>query len=638
MKSRLTTFITLLLAACGPVISSAPIDSGAVGLDAGATDAGADAGPAAGVSDAGEADAGPPPAMGATVTAAGVTFRLWAPHATAVQLEGDFSSTPVPMTAEGSGLFATSVASAHAGTVYRFLLDTPSGQYTRLDPYCRQLADASSCAVVDPSSFAWSDATWQRPTRAASVVYELHVGSFAVPDGGTQGTLGSARAKLADLADLGVNVVELMPVHDFGGRNGWGYNPQLYFAPQPTYGTADELRAFVDDAHAHGLAVWVDFVVNHMDGWRQAPLACFDDGCPGGAWGPWFFPPGDYATTPWGPRPNYLEPQVAAMLRGSVRQWLEEFHGDGFRWDSVSNIRALDGAGTTPGGRDLLVAANTFTHARGALSVAEDLKGYDQITRPVAGGGFGFDAQWDGFGWDLMNLLVPASDDGRDLGVVDRALRGGYAGDGFARLLWTENHDTVGNGGARLPVRIDAANPASFAARRRSMVGAVLLLTTPGVPMLFMGQEALATQGFTSPPAPLEGPTARGLEVRAFYKDLLALRRNLGGQSGALQEGGVEVLHRNDGNKVLAYRRHGPSGEEVIVVLNLRNRAYTRYDVGVPAGGAWRIRLDSDWRAYGSDFGGGQTGSVTALDQPYDGQPATLPVKLGAYGAVVFTR
>jgi 1,4-alpha-glucan branching enzyme len=126
--------------------------------------------------------------------------------------------------------------------------------------------------------------------------------------------------------------------------------------------------------------------------------------------------------------------------------------------------------------------------------------------------------------------------------------------------------------------------------------------------------------------------------VRAFYKDMIALRRNLGGLSSGLLDAGVEILHRNDTNKVIAYRRFGASGEDVIVVLNLRNKAYAEYDVGVAAPGPWRIRLDTDWQIYGDDFGGGQVGSVTALVKMKDGKPYALPVKLGAYAAVVFSR
>lgn len=170
------------------------------------------------------------------------------------------------------------------------------------------------------------------------------------------------------------------------------------------------------------------------------------------------------------------------------------------------------------------------------------------------------------------------------------------------------------------------------------MLGAVLLLTSPGVPMLFMGQEALATGGFANPPAPLAPPTAAGEKVRVFYRDLIRLRRNLDGAAGGLLDSEVNVLHRNDVAKVIAYRRHGASGQDVIVIVNLRNQAYARYDVGVPSAGPWRVRLNVDRTAYGDDFTDGASGSVATIATPRDGQPFTLPVELGAYSAMILTR
>ena len=627
---RRLLLLAFTLSACGGNPAASPADA-------------ADPAPADLASPMPPSDGGTPAgtALGATVLPAGVEFRVWAPHATSAEVRGDFPEKTVPMRAEAGGRFAATVASAHVGTIYTYHFHSPSGEIDRIDPRCRQLvADATACVVTDPGAYPWKTDAFKRPARESIVAYEMHIGSFAVEKGQTTGTFNEARARLAALADLGVNAIELMPVQHFGGKpNGWGYNPQLYFAPKPSYGTADELRAFIDEAHARGLAVWLDAVINHCDGWSKAPLNCFDGSCDGGSRGIYFFPPGQYASTPWGPRPSYIEPESAAMLKSIVPFWLDEVRGDGFRWDSVSNIRALDGSGTTPGGRDLLVAINATTRDKGGFSVAEDLKGWDAITKSAANGGFGFDSQWDGFGYAVSDVLVPYADDNRDIGTVEGLLKGGFAGDPFARLLFTENHDTVGNGGARLPSRIDPTTPNSFAGRRRSMLAAALLLTTPGVPMIFMGQESLALGTFANPPAPVDGTIPpEGAKIRAFYKDLIALRRNLGGQSGGLQGKGVTVLHRHDGNKVIAYMRQGPSGEDVIVVLNLRNKAYMRYDVGVPTGGAWRIRLDSDWKSYSDDFGGGQMGSVTPVAQLKDGQPFALPVKLGAYGAVVFTR
>jgi 1,4-alpha-glucan branching enzyme len=611
----------------------APAPTGFPSGSAGSSEAGAGSPEAGAVVD-------PGPRLGANVGPNGVTFRVWAPTARGVRVVGDFPEHDVPLAAEANRELSATVKGAHAGSTYKLVFEGPNGQVERVDPYCREiLSDGVTCRVVDPNAFSWKSGAFARPSRASSIVYEMHVGSFAVEQGQAAGTFTAARARLAQLAELGVDVVELMPVHYGAGRaNSWGYGPQHFFALRNAYGSPDDLRAFVDEAHRLGIAVWIDTVFNHTNGSKQGPLMCFDLGCNDGSNGAYYFPPGQYASTPWGPRPNFPDPHVAEMIRDSHRQWLTEFRGDGFRIDSVSNVRAIDGAGTTPGGKELIVSINDLVHKAGALSVAEDLKGYDAITIRSADGGFGFDAQWDGFGWDVTGVLSGASDDARDLGVVERVLRGGYAGDPFARLVFTETHDTVGNGGARLPAKIDPANPTSYAARKRSILGATLMLTAPAMPMLFMGQEQLATAPFTDSPGPLPDATPQGLKVRAFYKDMIALRRNLGGGAGGLLDPNVEVLHRNDANKVIAYRRFGPSGQEVVVVLNLRNKAYTRYDVGVPSGGAWRIRLDTDWVAYGDDFGGGQSGAVNAIAQARDGQPFTLPVQLGAYGAVVLSR
>jgi 1,4-alpha-glucan branching enzyme len=591
----------------------------------------AEAPPANASPDAGRTPVAPITTFGANISASGgVRFRVWAPNATEASVVGDFPEGRVPMPKAADGkTFDVTVAGAHEGSKYAFQFQSLLGTIERLDPYCRELsADGKRCVVIDPSTFGWpasgTAGSFRPPSRSEAIVYEIHIGSFT-----SAGTFAAAKARLADLADLGVNVVELMPVHAFGGSGrGWGYNPQLWFAPRQTYGSADELRAFVDEAHRNGIAVWIDTVFNHYDNWGKAPLRCFDGDCGANGTGIYFFDQGPYANTPWGPRPDYSKPEVNELLRASIEQWLVEFRGDGFRWDSVSNIRALDGSGTTPGGRELIVAANDRTHQLGGISVAEDLKGLDAITQPSKQQGFGYDAQWDGFIWDVPRVLANGSDDARDLGVVDRALRGGYAGDGFARLVALETHDTVGNGGARLPTRIDGANPKSWKARKVTLLGGVLLLSTPAMPMLFMGEESLVTDGFGGNPSPLPSPDAIGLKIRAFYKDMLALRRTL----PDLVKPAVTVGHRNDAAKVIAYRRG-----DVVVILNFRNQAYARYDIGVPKAGPWHVRLNTESSAYGDDFGDGQTGAIDAISATKDGEPYTLPLKLAPYSAMVLT-
>jgi 1,4-alpha-glucan branching enzyme len=160
-----------------------------------------------------------------------------------------------------------------------------------------------------------------------------------------------------------------------------------------------------------------------------------------------------------------------------------------------------------PGGAALLRRANAEARRiPGALLVAEDLKGYAAVTAGAGDGqGLGFDTQWDGgFSYALTSAVLGTDDGARNIAGVRDALYGRYNGDPFQRVIYTETHDTVGNGGARLPSRIDPKDPQSFAARKRSLLAAAVLMTAPGIPMLFQGQEMLSVGGFADPPLPLD--------------------------------------------------------------------------------------------------------------------------------------
>jgi 1,4-alpha-glucan branching enzyme len=627
---RSWSFAALLAAAaaCGPSSSSSSPPQGP-GADA---PSGAVQTPAAPV-DAGAGELPLPPSgkrFGATVYDGGVELRVWAPSAKSVAVTGEIGDHD--LAPEGGGVFATRVASAHAGQRYRFAITTKDGSVvSRLDPHARQ-ADGLDAVVVDPRAYVWKAPSFTPPKRRDVVVYEMHVGSFSAG-----GTFLSAIDGLDSLADLGVSAVELMPVN-LHGSHGWGYGPRGYFAPHPDYGTPDDLRRFVDEAHARGIAVVLDVVFNHYEGWSEAPLRCFDGDCPGGSAGVYFFADDPYRMTPWGPRLDFSKPEVSDFLADDIFAWTTEFAVDGFRQDSVSNIRALDGKGSVPGGVDVLRRMNDVAaKARpGALAIAEDLKGEASVTAPAAGGGLAFDSQWDGgFQWALTSAVTSAT---ADLGSVRDAILGSYNGDPFQRVLYVESHDTAGNDGARLPVKIDAKDPTSYAARKRSMLAAGVTLTTPGVPMIFMGEEALETTKFDPQPAPVD--RTGHPEVRAFFRDLIRLRRNLDGTSAGLMGDNVVVTHQNQspGNDVIVYRRWSSSGDDVMVIANFGSKKYTRYDIGLPAGGAWKARVDGDDVRYGADFGANGPTAVAVTAAARDGLPFTGSVALGPYALVVLSR
>jgi 1,4-alpha-glucan branching enzyme len=583
--------------------------------------------------------------MGATPYEGGVELRVWAPNAKAVAVVGEAAGAARrELTSEaGTGMFAARIDGAKAGQHYRYAITTQDGaEVLRVDPRSRMISGNDS-VVVDPRAYAWKSKPFTPPARDASVVYELHVGSFNAPGGTNTGSFTTAIDKLDALADLGINTIELMPINGHGGH-GWGYGPQQWFAPHAAYGAPDELRRFVDEAHTRGIAVVLDVVYNHYDGYDQAPLRCFDGTCPGTSAGIYFFEQDPYRKTPWGPRPNFAKKEVADFFADNVFAWTTEYRIDGFRHDSVSNIRALDGQGSVPGGVELLKRMNEVVESArpGALLVAEDLKGQASITASRTSGGLGFATQWDGgFQWAVASAASSATDDARNIGAVRDALLGQYNGDAMQRLLYVESHDTAGNDGARLPARIDAADPTSYAARKRAMLAAGLLFTAPGVPMIFMGQEMLEDTKFIPQPTPLDWAKAvSNAPVRAFYKDMIRLRRDADGVSSGLRGKNIAVTQVNEspGNKVLVYRRWSKAGDDVMVIANFGATKYTRYDIGVPAAGNWQARVDSDATKYGADFGSATPTPVAVTPAARDGLPATASITLGPYALVVLTR
>ena len=607
-----------------PASADASLD-GATPADAGSSDAGGATAPL---------DSGARP-LGATVQdGGGVVFRGWAPDAEAAEVTGDFTAQPIPLDAEDGAVFGRAVATAHAGQAYAFVLHSAGNAVARLDPRARAI-DAGSGIIVDPGAYNFTSAPFTMPPKASSVVYELHVGSFG------DGTFTGVASHLDWLQALGVSAIELLPSNEFGGQGGWGYNPDGYFAPHAAYGSPDDLRALVDQAHARGIGVILDVVYNHYDSSSKAPLRCFEAACASGSDnGLYFFSDPAYATTPWGPRPDFSKPGVADFVVDGARAWFTEYRADGLRWDSTGNLRAVNGKGTVPGGVEVLSRSNDAVRSvrPDALLVAEDFQGDALVTTPTKAGGMGFDAQWDGFS-SVVAAVTASSDAARDVNAVSGALTSRYAGDPFARVFYTETHDTVGNGGSRLPDQIDSTNPTSLAARKRTLLADTALLTAPAIPMLFMGEEMLATGTFAQTPAPLDWTLATtNAPIVAFYRDAIALRRNVAGTTAGLSGAHVSVHHVNQTAKVIGYRRWAAAGDDVVVLLNFGATAYTSYLVGLPAAGPWHVRLNTDDTKYSSDFGGSSSADVATLATSRDGQPFSGSIALGSYAAVVLSR
>ncbi|MEM1449513.1 MAG: alpha-amylase family glycosyl hydrolase [Planctomycetota bacterium] len=584
------------------------------------------------------------PGMGAVPYEGGTTFRVWAPSAAEVRVAGTFngwSQSSAPLADEGNGNWSLDVRDVVPGAQYKYVIDTGSQINWRADPRSRDVTQSNgNSIVVDPDSFQWSG-TWWTPNWNDVVLYEMHVGTFNDAPGGAPGTFDSALARLDHLQDLGVTMIELMPIAEFAGDYSWGYNPAHPFAPETAYGDVDDVKNFVQEAHARGMGVMLDVLYNHF-GPSDIPHWQFDGSFPGRSGGNYFYD--DFnAQTPWGnTRPDYTRGAVRQYLRDNALMWLEEFRMDGLRLDATAYIRIGPG-GDLPEGWSLMQWINDDVDAvqPWKLITAEDLRNESYITRTTGSGGAGFDSQWDAqFVHPMRAAVIEASDSNRNMWSVRDALYARYNGDAFERIIYTESHDEVANGSARVPEEIWPGNASSWYSKKRSTLGAALVMTAPGIPMLFQGQEILEDEYFrdTDPVDWSKLVTFSG--IRDLYRDLIGLRRNLGGVTAGLKGQHINVHHVNNGAKVVGFHRwdQGGPGDDVVVLANFSNTTFPSYRIGVPRPGLWRLRFNSDSGVYDPAFSNHPSVDVTATAVPYDGMQYSVDLSIAPYTALVLSQ
>jgi len=433
--------------------------------------------------------------IGAEVTESGaVQFRVWAPKRRLIEVESDTGLTALER--DNRGYFSGIVPGLQAGSRYRFRLD---GGPSFPDPGSRYQPDGPHGAsqVVDPSLFRWTDAAWRGIEPARQITYELHLGTFT-----PQGTYAAAAERLGDLVALGVTVVEIMPVAEFAGKFGWGYDGVDWFAPYHGYGSCDDLRAFVDRAHELGLGVILDVVYNHF-GPDGNYLREFSDA---------YF--SSRHTTDWGDAINFdgvESAPVREFVLSNVRHWIEEYHLDGLRLDATHAI-------TDDSARHILqdigAAARAAAGHRSVIVAAETEPQDARIVRPLDNAGYGLDYIWCD---DFHHLALVAATGRRegyysDYGGTPQefvsALKHGplYQGQYYTALkkrrgaaAWDiphwrmvfclENHDQVAHSrdGRRL-------HQLTSPGRYRALTA--LLLLGPQSPLLFQGEEFGSTAPF----------------------------------------------------------------------------------------------------------------------------------------------
>jgi maltooligosyltrehalose trehalohydrolase len=431
-----------------------------------------------------------------------VHFRVWAPRRTAVDVllyadgAGEAVEAVHALQPEGNGYFSGLIAGAAARALYRYRLDRsaafpdPASRFQPGGPH-------GPSQVVDPTTFAWKDRDWTGTAIAGQLIYEMHIGTFT-----REGTWSAAMDELPEIAALGVTVLELMPVADFSGRFGWGYDGVDLYAPTRLYGDPDDMRRFVDRAHAAGLAVILDVVYNHFG--------------PDGAYFREFSP--DYFTdryvNEWGEPINFdgdNATPVRDFIVSNAGYWIEEFHLDGLRLDATQQIFDRSEPHVIA---EITARVREAAGGRRTIVVAENEPQHTRIARPLKEGGFGIDALWND---DLHRSAMVAATGRNEAYYSDylgnpqefvSAAKWGYLYQGqrfrwqkkrrgtpgfglppAAFVTYMQNHDQIANTACG-----ERVHQLTSPGRLRALTSYMLL--APGTPMLFQGQEFAASSPF----------------------------------------------------------------------------------------------------------------------------------------------
>jgi maltooligosyltrehalose trehalohydrolase len=602
----------------------------------------------------------PPMAYGAHLTDGGCGFCVWAPDHAAVSVVVDGRRHPLQRGADGT--HAGTVAGIVAGARYGFAFG--ESDKVLADPASRSQPDGPHglSAVIDPTTFAWTDADWRGIDLPGQVIMEVHVGTFTEP-----GTWAAAAERLPELADIGVTVIEMMPVNDFPGRFGWGYDGVGLYAPVALYGEPDDLRRFVDRVHALGLGVILDVVYNHLgpDGnfLPQFGKSIFHD-----------------RRNDWGDVLNFDEGEVAAIRRffiDNAAYWVREFHFDGLRLDATQEIHDTSPVHVIA---EIAAAARTAAGDRSIILVAENEPQDSRLLAPTDAGGCGLDALWNDDFHHAAHVALTGrreayySDyDGSAREIAD-SLAFGFLMQG-QRSSWQknprgtpvlrtepmrlvsflENHDQVANSGDGR--RISAmAQPA----RLRALTAAMLL--GPQTPMLWQGQEFAASTPFlffadhggavgegarkgrreflTQFPsligADLDDPVAedtfrrcvldwrereRNVRSVALHRDLLRLRR----EDPVLRLQGAAGVFASSERDLAVVRLLGEdAADDRLIVVNLGPDAKPPVSmplIAPPDREGWRLLWSSEDPAYG---GGGTPAEPFSADWRFPGNSTLL--------------
>lgn len=644
-----------------------------------------------------------PTPTGAKILPGGATFRVWAPRATAVYLNGTFGGNVYDkqtddrlLSKDASGYWTGFQPDARDGDPYRFWVAGEGSSGYKRDPYARERATSGfpdCCNILRSDAYPWHDTDFRTPDFSDMIVYQLHIGTYAIQNAGIASNFLDVACKLPYLAALGANVLQPLPIDEQEANPSMGYGGADLFSPDFPYVAAEsdlpgylatindllaarqltplrledirsgpaQLKVLVDLCHVHGIAVVFDVVYNHAGGFTVSNQ--LDDNCiyyfdrvpnHGNNNDSLYFTDQDRGTG--GLAFALWNADVCRFLSDNASYYIEEFHADGFRYDEISILLSTNQGSGWEFCRALTTRLRSLQPR--ILQNAEFWPGEFSdipttalpVIAPASAGGAGFDVvQHD----DLRNALrgaVGAASDGASAFVSMSAIGGALYPPTFDHawraVTCVENHDLVMAGRSpRIPMLADASDHRSWYARSRSRFATGVLLTAPGIPQLFMGQEFLEDQPWdTNPAGPdllrwdgLTGGADRAMaDHLRFTQDLIRLRQN----QPALRGDNVNAFYCSDTDRVLAFHRWlEGTGQDVIVVASLSEGTWWSYNFGFPAAGFWTEVFNSDvYDNWVNPWVAGNGTGVRADGGPLHGFSASASVVIPANGVVVFAR
>ena len=584
----------------------------------------------------------------------GWVFRVWAPHAKAVSVVGDFNNwnQKANKLSRKGEIWEGFIADLPAYTTYKYCITGADGEIRmKADPYGfhTETRPGTASKLYDISGFRWSDAAFrkkfaQNPVYSAPLnIYEVHLGSWKKRDNGDfidYKDLG--RELAAYVKEMGYTAIELLPVTEHPLDDSWGYQCTGYFAPTSRFGTPKDFMWFVNHMHKNGIAVLLDWVPAHFCKDSQG-LYEFDGTCCYE-----YSDPNKWEHAGWGTRVfDYGRPEVKSFLFSSARFWLDEYHIDGLRVDAVASMLYLDygrqGGPWTPnkyGGHENLEAieflrelnAMAFSVSPGVLMIAEESTAWPLVTRPPDVGGLGFNLKWN-MGWmnDMCHYLK-----------LDPFFRQYHHKDITFSMMYafSENfvlpisHDEV----VHMKGSVVGKMPGDYSNQLRCLKGFyAYLLAHPGKKLLFMGAE-LGQWHEWDDKGQLDWyllDNAENQKIHQFFKDANAFYK----RESALWEidfswEGFEWLVPDDNhNNVVVFLRKDQKGRDLLCAVNFSPNTYENYRMGVPAHRKYVPVFNTDDTVYGGDgFGDREPVMVEAI--PSHGKEHSAAIRIPAFGAV----